>query len=659
MRTLSSTLLAAQKAASAEPWVTVELADRLGGVARLAWSRLYTGAEADSYHGGALAGDGALLRARLDPSTFNLLYQRVPSPGPSSSFSSWQDFGTVSAVSGMALATQGSAVLLFYVGGNQRDVQVRESTDYGATFGSPVFIFDPLLITKWLAADFSAGGTPCLFFTAESTLYWTKKSGGSWTTPTAWTNSVNVFHGIACRYIGGDWCLVVCGEDAGGAARAWTCIFGDGGAQAAGTWSPLREIIAASANSSVLYRTPGLAKPDILRALLVEKYTGPGAYKRSLASHGLPSSSFQSNQWREPLPLEISLEHGPALMADATYGWMTVPAGVWRAPLSPTTADLSADVLEVEAREGHDGGRARVAVDNSRGVYDVATAPAALRLGAEVSLSLGYRTSAGAEASQGPRFWIEGLERRVERGRSILVIEAVNGWGLLEGWRARRQRTWTAGTKTVYQVLEALLLSAGLEVAMVSGSSALQTLKPAFTVLPGEPLAEAVHRLLAQVPDALRFEGAKGEVVYPQASDPSVYSYGTDHLVLGASDEPHLGVANQVQVYGEGALGEAFRWDQVTAIGNRLVQVVDKNLTTASEVSDRASAELRRLAVLIRQGEATVPVNCGQQLYDLVSLTSPSLGWNGTLFRVMEMETTFHRSQRGAAYRQRLVLGGA
>jgi hypothetical protein len=218
---------------------------------------------------------------------------------------------------------------------------VRESTDDGVSFGTAQFIWDPSGVTWWMAADYATGGTPALFFVADSTLYWTKKTGGSWTTPQAWPYSLSSFTGLACRYIEGDWCLVICVQDAGGASRAWTCIFGDGGAQAAQTWSPLREVIGAASGSNVTYRTPGLARPDLPRVTLVEKYTGAGAYTRTLTTYERPGASFAASLWRELVPFDLSTDQGPALVPDTDYAWLTTPSGVWRTSLTPTTVDVS------------------------------------------------------------------------------------------------------------------------------------------------------------------------------------------------------------------------------------------------------------------------------------------------------------------------------
>jgi len=85
-----------------------------------------------------MPGDGSLSRARVDPASYQLYRQRVASPGPGSDFSPWTGVCTVSSASGIALASRGFRLLLFYVDTDQRTILVRESTDYGATFGSPI-----------------------------------------------------------------------------------------------------------------------------------------------------------------------------------------------------------------------------------------------------------------------------------------------------------------------------------------------------------------------------------------------------------------------------------------------------------------------------------------------------------------------------------------
>jgi hypothetical protein len=656
MRTLSSTLLAAQRSGSAEPYVTVTLSDRIGGAPRLAWERLYTGAEADAYHAATVAGDGALIRSRLDPASHHLYVQRVAAPGPGSDFSQWTDMGQVSPFAGQALASYGSTVHLYYVATNQQDVYVRESADNGQTWGSPAFVFDPDAGTQWLAAAFNGAGVPALFIVADDMVYRTRKVSGSWTTPTAWTNSLATVTGIGTHYQG-DWNVLVSGTDAGGAAAVWGCIFGDGGAQAALTWSPLKEVIRASAGADVSYRTPTLSYTDVHRAFFVEEYSGAyGAYSRAFWSHAPQGMAFTDNGWREAVPFDLTCDFGPALAQGTAHLWLSAPSGVWRAARAAAEADVTADVIDVRMVESPGGGRLTVTLRNDHHAYDDASLPPAVRLGAEVRVAWGYRTASGLETSAAAPFWVEGWERSARDGRALFTLRAVDGWGLLRGWRARRQLVWDAGEKTAGEILAELFTRMGLRVSTASASGLLTSLTPAFTVHPGEDAATAVDRLLRSLPDVLRFKSdASATVIHPQEGDDTDYAYGTAHVVLGGSHQPALSGVNWVQVYGSGLAAQEFLWEDMAAIYDRLVQVHDLNLSTQADAEGRAATVLRRAALETPRGALTVPVHCGQELYDVVEVTDPRLGLEAEAFRVVGIETRFRRADR-AVYAQDLRL---
>src|SRR2546426_7171939 len=103
MRILSASLLSAQRSLSTVPYLKVVISDRVGGIRRLAYSRLYTGSEPDGYHAAAMPADGSLLRARVAGG--RLYYQRVANPSVGSSFSGWTDFDAA-ANAGVALCAQ-------------------------------------------------------------------------------------------------------------------------------------------------------------------------------------------------------------------------------------------------------------------------------------------------------------------------------------------------------------------------------------------------------------------------------------------------------------------------------------------------------------------------------------------------------------------------
>ncbi|MCD6599709.1 MAG: hypothetical protein J7L19_03970 [Dehalococcoidia bacterium] len=66
MKSLTATLLAAQKKADRLPYVEAKVYDYEQGIKRLHWTRLYEGAEPDNHHGIAFDGQGAMHRVRAD-----------------------------------------------------------------------------------------------------------------------------------------------------------------------------------------------------------------------------------------------------------------------------------------------------------------------------------------------------------------------------------------------------------------------------------------------------------------------------------------------------------------------------------------------------------------------------------------------------------------
>src|SRR3990170_3059469 len=306
MRTLPAPLLAAQKSASAAPYLKVVVSDRIGGAGRLASPRLYTGSEPDGYHAAAMPGDGSLLRARA--SGGRVYYQRVAGPGAGSNFSAWTDLDAA-ANAGVALCAEGSRALLFYVDSGGTILRLRESTDNGATLGSAVTVATASSAVGWLAADVKSNGDALLLYSVGATVYSVKRTSGSWGAATAWTNSVASIAGLAC-YHQGDWNAAVAGANSAGIALLWTCIFGDGFSQAANTWSSLREVTRASSGASVSFRAPFLSQPDTYRLTFVEKYTGGAAYNRPYHSYSPATADYAFNLWREPVPFDLTSDYG-------------------------------------------------------------------------------------------------------------------------------------------------------------------------------------------------------------------------------------------------------------------------------------------------------------------------------------------------------------
>ena len=662
MRTLTSTLLAAQQAATHVPVVRLTASNRDCGVVRLEWQRLYTGAEPDYYHALAMAGDGSMIRVRLTlPGDSRKLYrQRVASPGPGADFSQWTYTSQYNCVV-VAAAALGAEVSIFWIN-TSRELRRIKSTDYGATWGGPELLdYSPTTAINGLAAAYKPNGDLAVFFADQATLYVKKRVGGSWQAKTAWDKSTGDLSGAAAVY-DGDWDLLVTGRDLAGSYKLWALVYGDDGHVPAGTWSALGELATAPGDGSFTYSQAFLDKPDVWRAFFVERFTGSQAYDRPVWSHSVPGSEFADGLWREPVPFNLASQYGLAIDHHGGYGWLSAPNGVWRAASGVQSIDLSADVVSLKAQAGSREGALTAELRNDDGRY--ATLPAPLANGCQVEVSTGYRTSAGDEVSAGPAFALDSIERTSEPGKATLMLNGSDGWGRLVGWSARSQLRWNGSTseRNVRDLLAWLLGRVGLRLEVRSASSAVTSLYPDFTAHPGDRGDALVLRLLSLVPDVVLIEGGTAYLINPLPTDAAVYAYGPVHPALAARFRDGAPGVNRIQVEGYDPVGggpivvESFDWEAVRPLGDRLETVRDRNLGTVAAAQQRGEAILRKTAVESAAGIIVVPVNCGQQVYDVVEITDARAGLTAAKRRVLGITLLF-RPGKGE-YQQRLALGG-
>jgi hypothetical protein len=237
-----------------------------------------------------------------------------------------------------------------------------------------------------------------------------------------------------------------------------------------------------------------------------------------------------------------------------------------------------------------------------------------------------------------------------------VVVTARDGWEVLDRWRARRQFVWTYATRSVSQILLALLARAGLEISNTDPSAALTTLEPAFTVHAGESGITAVRRLLAMVEDLGRWDGSGFETIATADDDVAGYSLGTDeHAVLAGVYRVLAPEVNRVRVIGFEAAADVVDFDDAEASGERIAQVIDVNLVTGDECADRAAAVLRKSRLAAQLAEVRLfGVHCGVELFDVVELVDPEGGADGD-YRVQAFSWRYE-PQRGR-YDMQLTLG--
>jgi len=419
----------------------------------------------------------------------------------------------------------------------------------------------------------------------------------------------------------------------------------------------LAELTIASPGSNVEFRCPYVNFPDVFRIFFVEKYTGTASYSRPCWSHSLATAEYISNLWREPVPSNLTSSYGLALAHSASYAWLSSPSGVWRAALLPSSLDVTNDIIGLSARTVPSSGKMQIELRNDDGRYSglPSSVYPSLNFGSEILVSPGYRTASGIEVSGGPVYWIEGWAHLSNPPSSVLRLYASDAWGLLERWKARRQFAWAAGSVNIFQLLNLIMARAGMEFSSFSNSDTLVNHYPAFTINPGESGKTAVLRLLSMVADVLFFRGNCGYVINPQASDSSAYAYGTTHAILEAEYTKHARQANRVQVFGSSVFTGAWDWEEIDLVYDRLAQVHDINLDTAAKAHARGESMLRHAAIESLDGYILVPLNCGQELYDVVDITDALVGLTAAKRRVLSLHHLYD-TQKGI-YKLKIGLG--
>lgn len=234
------------------------------------------------------------------------------------------------------------------------------------------------------------------------------------------------------------------------------------------------------------------------------------------------------------------------------------------------------------------------------------------------------------------------------------------------GWRAGGAGTSSAGNKdsndlSVKDLLALVLARAGLKLEVKSQSSVITGYYPDFTIQANDRGDIVLARLLSFVPDVLFIEGNKAYIVNPLSADSSVYSYGAVHQIIrGGYRKGGWGI-NRVQVegYDSGSgtpiIVDVFSWGEIARLYDRLSHIEDRNIDTVAKAQQRGEAYLRQAEIESAGGEIRIPVNCGQQLYDVVDITDSRAGLDAEKKRVLGL-TLVYQPGRGE-YEERLSLG--
>jgi len=514
MRSLTDALLEEQKKPTRKPLVKLEV-QAYGHPAQsssiqwelFGWQRFYSGSETKDSHGLAIPGDGSLIRVRKDGT--NLYLSRVTSPGPGSTYSSWgSSFGGVTANAKVAIAALGANVMVASM--SAAYLYRRESTDYGASWGSWVEMANARPCERGVAVAFKSNGDCAIVHASDvndpTSLYIQKRTGGSWSTGLGQRGSYDADIEDLAMYYDGDWNIIALVLE-GGYLSVVRMVYGDGYKVTAGTWGTdgkiglgrarvdvvsqvrLRQfkvgwpvgfrqmqpygpweprtastywerhqaVIEALAGETLGVSGPSLVKPSGYVAMLsLSRQTQPWLFRLK------PGTDFFDYNWNKASFIDASASRGMAIACDSSYIWATQANEVWRSALpsswSPPTAGSGAGskitipVSKIarieEAVDPEQQSTLNVELDNSKGTYNSpgTGSLAVVKRGARVNLHLGYKTPTGDELSEAARYFIEGMEYKRDPNTAAFIMRCVDAWGLLEHYQFNKPVEWNVSS---------------------------------------------------------------------------------------------------------------------------------------------------------------------------------------------------------------------
>jgi hypothetical protein len=650
MRNISDTLLNTQKQASHIPYVKLEAQNKINGVTRLDWERLYSGNEEEYFHALTIAADGSLIRARITPPSDSrkLYIQRIVNPGNDSAFGNWTYTNQYNAVI-VAAASLGETVSVFWIK-SDRKIQCITSSDCGATWsGAQLVDYSPTTAINGISASYKPNGDLALFFADRSTLYVKKQVNGQWQTKSAWDKNSGNLSGVSAVY-DDDWNLFVTGEDTAGNFRLWSITYGDDGKLPAGSWTELQTLAEAPCDGNFSYRHAFLDKTDVFRCFYIENYSGSEAYSQPFSTHTI--GNFANNLWLEPQPFNLQSQYGLAIAHHIDYCWLSCANGVWRAPLTGIKLDLSSDILSLKQQTI--GTESILTLELANDDAGFTSLPSPLDIGCRLNFSPGYLTENGHEVCEGQSYTLQACEYLNSDGSAKLVLYAVNSWESISRWAAKQQYRWNADSeeKSIKDILAFILARAGLRLEIVSSSDTILNSCPDFNINPGTKGDKAVKKLLSFIPDRIFIEGDIAYLVNPLPDDMPVYSYSapqTDliHAVLRASYRTEAPAYNHIRVEGFDSINSqpvivnCFDYDDIANSNARFMSVEDVNISSVDEATGRAESILRKDRSACTSGYIEIHPNCAQQVYDVINISDSKAGFVNERRRIIGINTFF------------------
>jgi hypothetical protein len=641
MKTLHADLTAAQKAATRRPAVSVKAIDKLGGVSRLRWDNLNLTTGYSAYYNqiaSCITSTGVLIRAiSTGDCVTPIMISRCTNPPAGLSTATWSALpGSSTAPFGLGMCCFGQHVFIFYGNGDDNTPYVIESTNSGATWGAPAAFaagagFFGADMDYYAAAFEDADNAMLIAIDADSFEPWQ----AFWNVDDGWLALTNIsadlggidsLNSVAVRYNSTIEKLEVFLSNG-----AWLRIYTyDNDPD---TWDAdyitLFEATTAAANYHVS------AAPLFY------------AWSRTLPLFNYSTILLARQMYNNTHPIDLTTEPNPVFATGTGYyykfniitdgagkHYLITPAAVYYA-IEGSELDLSSRVIRCKASHAATG-KAVLLLDNADGAISTS-----LLRGMRLTIQYGMVTTSGIKYSDAQtEYYITNVKHKVTRNRRTVEVTACNAWLLLSAYAASEPITWAA-TATYANIFKAILARAGLKITEPSaGCDLYDTYAAAYQLNAGQTGENIVSYLLNRITELCRMEPLGIAHLLTNAStDAAAYTYGTDHNVIDCVPQQQSEKTNHIRASGPGELfAETFDADETEGMNSRHTIIEESTLNTVAKLKALADARLRKINIHTPREKVIVPMNCGQELYDVISITHAATGLSAALRRVIDFE---------------------
>jgi hypothetical protein len=205
-----------------------------------------------------------------------------------------------------------------------------------------------------------------------------------------------------------------------------------------------------------------------------------------------------------------------------------------------------------------------------------------------------------------------------------------------------------------------------LKLEVISESEITGSFYPDFSINPGTRGDSIIDKLLSFVPDLLLIEGDTACLVNPLPDDVPVYSYsapqvdGVHPIPAGRykSEAPacnHIRVEGIDTANGQPLIVNCYNYDDIEDSYDRFLSVLDVNIGSVAAAANRGAAILQKERMACTSGYIEIHPNCGQQVYDVITITDSKAGLVNEKRRVIGLKTIFLPAS--GKYLQTLLLG--